>query len=105
MEKSTKRKIWGEFSVGRDNESLVQKNVDQGTVGTFIHGHGKTFGGNNDGTLMKGVIKYFILGHPGGGRGVEENINVKRSSISHSKYLLRGTSFLVAPIDKVIKTL
>ena len=78
----------------------MQKNVEQAKVGTYSHRHGQTFGGDDGGTFMKGVIKYFILGHPNGGRVVEENINVKRSSISHSKSLLRGTSFLVAPIDK-----
>ena len=49
---------------------------------------------------MKGVINYCSLGHPVGVSRVDKNINVKRSSIYHSKYLLRGTTFVVVPIDK-----
>ena len=61
MEKSTKKKIWGEFKGGRDNESLVQKNVEQAKVGTYSHRHGQTFGGDDGGTFMNGVIKYLSL--------------------------------------------
>ena len=49
---------------------------------------------------MKGVLNSFILVHPSDGREVEENINVKRIPLSHSKYLVRGKYFVVGPIDK-----
>ena len=49
---------------------------------------------------MKGVLKYCSLGYPGGGRGLDKHINVKRRSISHYKSLLRGKTFVVAPIYK-----
>ena len=99
-DKATKRKRSGVFRVGRDNESLVQRNEEQGMVGPYSHGHGQTFESDDGGKPTKRLINSCSLGHPVGGRGVEANINVKRSSISHSKSLLRGKTFVVVPIDK-----
>ena len=79
---------------------MVQKNKEQGEVGPYSHGHGQTFGSNDGGTLTKGVINSISLRHPGGGRGVYENINLNRSPLSHSKSLSRGKTFEVGPIDK-----
>ena len=66
------------FKGGQDNTSLVQNYKEQGTVGPSSHGHCQTFGSDYGGTLTKGVLNSHILRHPGGGRGLEENINVKR---------------------------
>ena len=78
----------------------MKKNEGQGTVGPSIHGHGQNFGSDNVVTLTKGLINSYILEYPGGGRGVEEKINLKRIPISHSKSLVRGKNFMMGPIDK-----
>ena len=69
-------------------------------VGPSIHGHGQSFGRNDDITLTKGLINSHSFGHPGCGRGVEENIIVKRIHFSHSKSLGMDRTFVVVTIDK-----
>ena len=91
---------WVAFKGGQDDKSSVQKNNYEGTVGPSRHVYGQTFGSDNDGTFTKVLLNFCSLGHPGGGRGVEEKINVKRSPLSHYKSLGRGKTFVVGPIDK-----
>ena len=70
------------------------------TVGTSSHGHGQTSGSDDGGTLTKGVLNSRSLGHPGSSRGVEENINANRISLSHCKSLGRDKTLMVGTIDK-----
>ena len=64
----------GAFKGGRYNESSVQKNKEEGGFGPSRYGHGQTFGSDNGGTLTKGLINLFSLGHPGGGRRVGKRL-------------------------------
>ena len=49
---------------------------------------------------MRGLIISCSIGHTGCSRGVEENINANRISLSHCKSLGRDKTLMVGTIDK-----
>ena len=50
--------------------------------------------------MTKIVLNSHRIGHPGGGRGVEESINANMIPLTHYKSLVRGECFVEGPIDK-----
>ena len=50
----------------------MYKNKEYRAVGTSSHGHGQTFGSDNDGTLTKVVLNFRSLRHPDGVGGVSK---------------------------------